>query len=46
MHKITHIVAIHDNPKHLYKDKHYLCVMAADNPDQVTHCPQVNDFMY
>lgn len=45
MHKITHIVAIHDNPKHLYKDKHYLCVMAADNPDQVTHCPQVNDFM-
>lgn len=35
MHKITHILAIHDNPKHLFQDKHYLCVMAADNPDQV-----------
>lgn len=34
MHKITHILAIHDNPKHLFPEKHYLCVMAADNPDQ------------
>lgn len=34
MHKITHILAIHDNPKHLYPEKHYLCVMAADAPDQ------------
>lgn len=34
MHKITHILAIHDNPKHLYPEKHYLCVMAADTPDQ------------
>lgn len=34
-HRITHILAIHDNPKHLFADKHYLCVMAADNPDQV-----------
>jgi hypothetical protein len=28
MHKITHILAIHDNPKHLFPEKHYLCVMA------------------
>lgn len=34
MHRITHILAIHDNPKHLYPDKHYLCILAADNPDQ------------
>lgn len=34
MHKITHILAIHDNPKHLYPEKHYLCVVAADTPDQ------------
>lgn len=37
MHKITHILSIHDNPKHLFPEKHYLCVMAADNPDQVSH---------
>ena len=34
MHKISHILAIHDNPKHLYPEKHYLCVMASDSPDQ------------
>lgn len=34
MNKITHILAIHDNPKHLFPDRHYLCVMAADTPDQ------------
>lgn len=34
MHKITHILAIHDNPKHLFPEKHYLCVIAADAPGQ------------
>lgn len=34
MQRITHILAIHDNPKHLYPEKHYLCVMAADTPGQ------------
>lgn len=34
MNRITHILAIHDNPKHLFPEKHYLCVMAADTPDQ------------
>lgn len=48
MHKITHILAIHDNPKHLYPEKHYLCVMAADNPDQdLTQFFSVcNDFIH
>lgn len=48
MHKITHILAIHDNPKHLYPEKHYLCVMAADNPDQdlLQFFPVCNDFIH
>ncbi|XP_075159771.1 uncharacterized protein LOC142232929 [Haematobia irritans] len=46
--KITHIVAIHDSPRRLLPDKHYLCVMAADTPDQnlsqyFTVC---NDFIH
>ncbi|XP_055902620.1 protein phosphatase Slingshot isoform X1 [Eupeodes corollae] len=32
--QITHIVAIHDSPRRLLPNKHYLCVMAADTPDQ------------
>nr|CAD7402824.1 unnamed protein product [Timema poppensis] len=36
--EITHIVAIHDTPRKLHLDKHYLCVMASDTPDQnLTH---------
>lgn len=48
MHRITHILAIHDNPKHLYPEKHYLCVMAADNPDQdlTQYFPVCNDFIH
>ncbi|KAI9588040.1 hypothetical protein GQX74_003886 [Glossina fuscipes] len=46
--QITHIVAIHDSPRRLLPDKHYLCVMAADTPDQnlsqyFTVC---NDFIH
>lgn len=46
--KITHILAIHDSPRRLLPDKHYLCVMAADTPDQnlsqyFTVC---NDFIH
>lgn len=41
-------MAIHDSPRRLLPDKHYLCVMAADNPDQnlsqyFTVC---NDFIH
>lgn len=32
--EITHILAIHDSPRRLFPDKNYLCVMAADTPDQ------------
>lgn len=48
MHKITHILAIHDNPKHLFPEKHYLCVMAADCPDQdlSQFFPVCNDFIH
>ncbi|XP_059607779.1 dual specificity protein phosphatase 15 isoform X2 [Phlebotomus argentipes] len=47
-HGITHILAIHDSPRRLHPDKHYLCVMAADTPDQnlsqyFTVC---NDFIH
>ncbi|XP_016843184.1 dual specificity protein phosphatase 15 isoform X1 [Nasonia vitripennis] len=32
--EITHILAIHDAARRLHSDKHYLCIMAADSPDQ------------
>ncbi|KAJ8664488.1 hypothetical protein QAD02_006150 [Eretmocerus hayati] len=32
--EITHILAIHDAARRLHSDKHYLCIMAADTPDQ------------
>ncbi|RZC36735.1 dual specificity protein phosphatase 22, partial [Asbolus verrucosus] len=31
---ITHILAIHDTARKMHADKHYLCVMASDTPDQ------------
>lgn len=46
--EITHILSIHDTPRRFYPDKHYLCVMASDSPDQnlsqyFTVC---NDFIH
>ncbi|KYN10635.1 Dual specificity protein phosphatase 22 [Trachymyrmex cornetzi] len=32
--EITHILAIHDTARRLHSDKHYLCILAADSPDQ------------
>jgi atypical dual specificity phosphatase len=48
IHKITHVLAIHDNPKHLYPNLHYLCVQAADNVDQdlTQYFPVCNDFIH
>ncbi|XP_054286939.1 dual specificity protein phosphatase 22-like [Macrosteles quadrilineatus] len=45
---ITHIVAIHDAARKLHSDKHYLCVMAADTPDQnlTQYFPLCNDFIH
>ncbi|KAG1666507.1 Dual specificity protein phosphatase 22 [Nymphon striatum] len=48
LNNITHIISIHDNPKQLNKDKEYLCIIAADTPNQnlqqyVTVC---NDFIH
>nr|CAD7256957.1 unnamed protein product [Timema shepardi] len=46
--EITHIVAIHDTPRKLHLDKHYLCVMASDTPDQnlTQYFPLCNDFIH
>ncbi|TMW50796.1 hypothetical protein DOY81_004125 [Sarcophaga bullata] len=46
--QITHIVAIHDSPRRLLPDKHYLCVMAADTPDQnlSQYFSVCNDFIH
>lgn len=33
---ISHVIAIHDSPKRLYPNLHYLMIMASDSPDQVT----------
>ncbi|XP_063235871.1 dual specificity protein phosphatase 22-B [Bacillus rossius redtenbacheri] len=45
---ITHIVAIHDTARRLHSDKHYLCVMASDSPDQnlTQYFPLCNDFIH
>uniref|UniRef100_A0A1B0C9F7 Dual specificity protein phosphatase 15 n=1 Tax=Lutzomyia longipalpis TaxID=7200 RepID=A0A1B0C9F7_LUTLO len=47
-HNITHILAIHDSPRRLHPDKHYLCVMAADTPDQnlAQYFAVCNDFIH
>ncbi|XP_022190435.1 dual specificity protein phosphatase 15 isoform X2 [Nilaparvata lugens] len=47
-HNITHIVAIHDAARKLHSDKHYLCVMASDTPDQnlTQYFPLCNDFIH
>ncbi|KAJ6646324.1 Dual specificity protein phosphatase 22 [Pseudolycoriella hygida] len=46
--KITHIVAIHDCPRRLLQDKHYLCIMASDTPDQnlSQYFSVCNDFIH
>ncbi|XP_036326051.1 uncharacterized protein LOC118739047 isoform X2 [Rhagoletis pomonella] len=46
--QITHIIAIHDSPRRLLPDKHYLCVMAADTPDQnlSQYFSVCNDFIH
>nr|CAD7427178.1 unnamed protein product [Timema monikensis] len=46
--EITHIVAIHDTPRKLHLDKHYLCIMASDTPDQnlTQYFPLCNDFIH
>lgn len=33
---ISHVIAIHDSPKRLYPNLHYLMIMASDSPDQVS----------
>lgn len=45
---ITHIIAIHDAARKLHHDKHYLCVMASDTPDQnlSQYFPICNDFIH
>ncbi|XP_022917928.1 dual specificity protein phosphatase 22 isoform X2 [Onthophagus taurus] len=45
---ITHIVAIHDTAKKIHSDKHYLCVMASDSPDQnlTQYFSLCNDFIH
>ncbi|KAG4078955.1 hypothetical protein HA402_010907 [Bradysia odoriphaga] len=47
-HNITHIVAIHDCPRRLLHDKHYLCIMASDTPDQnlSQYFSVCNDFIH
>lgn len=47
-HGITHIIAIHDSPRRLIPDKHYLCIMASDTPDQnlSQYFPVCNDFIH
>ncbi|PNF14174.1 Dual specificity protein phosphatase 22 [Cryptotermes secundus] len=46
--EITHIVAIHDAARKLHPDKHYLCVMASDTPDQnlTQYFSLCNDFIH
>ncbi|XP_055534949.1 protein phosphatase Slingshot homolog 3 [Wyeomyia smithii] len=46
--QITHIVSIHDSPRRFHSDKHYLCVMAADTPDQnlSQYFSVCNDFIH
>ncbi|XP_045464758.1 dual specificity protein phosphatase 22 isoform X1 [Harmonia axyridis] len=46
--KITHILAIHDTARRIHSDKHYLCVMASDSPDQnlAQYFSLCNDFIH
>ncbi|KAK9736181.1 Dual specificity phosphatase, catalytic domain [Popillia japonica] len=45
---ITHILSIHDAAKKLHVDKHYLCVLASDSPDQdlTQYFSLCNDFIH
>ncbi|XP_018564559.1 dual specificity protein phosphatase 22-like [Anoplophora glabripennis] len=45
---ITHILAIHDTARRVHSDKHYLCVMASDTPDQnlTQYFSLCNDFIH
>ncbi|CAH0546502.1 unnamed protein product [Brassicogethes aeneus] len=47
-HNITHILSIHDTAKKIHSDKHYLCIMAADTPDQnlTQYFSLCNDFIH
>ncbi|XP_066138991.1 dual specificity protein phosphatase 22-like [Euwallacea fornicatus] len=47
-HNITHILAIHDTARRIHSDKHYLCVMASDTPDQnlSQYFSLCNDFIH
>ncbi|XP_013190843.2 dual specificity protein phosphatase 22 [Amyelois transitella] len=46
--KITHILSIHDAARRLHSDKHYLCIMASDSPDQnlTQYFSLCNDFIH
>lgn len=46
--KITHILAVHDAARRLHSDKHYLCVMASDSPEQnlTQYFSLCNDFIH
>ncbi|XP_039313913.1 dual specificity protein phosphatase 22-B isoform X2 [Solenopsis invicta] len=46
--EITHILAIHDTARRLHSDKHYLCILAADSPDQnlSQYFSVCNDFIH
>ncbi|XP_043280932.1 dual specificity protein phosphatase 15-like isoform X2 [Venturia canescens] len=46
--EITHILAIHDAARQLHPDKHYLCILAADTPDQnlSQYFSLCNDFIH
>ncbi|XP_063695661.1 dual specificity protein phosphatase 15 [Culicoides brevitarsis] len=46
--EITHVIAIHDSPKRLYANLHYLMIMASDSPDQnlTQYFPLCNDFIH
>lgn len=48
VHKITHILSIHDEAKKLFKDKKYLIISAADSPKQdlMQFIPHCNDFIH
>ncbi|XP_066582561.1 dual specificity protein phosphatase 15-like [Prorops nasuta] len=45
---ITHILAIHDTARRLHSDKHYLCILASDRPEQnlSQYFSQCNDFIH
>jgi len=48
LHKITHILSIHDDARKLFKDKKYLIITAADSPKQdlTQYFPSCNDFIH